>query len=86
MAMSLWLLDLFRRRLDHQSRLAQEMSRAAFAAFVVHQVVLVGLVLATHHVQWPPEIEYAAVGVLGVIGSFAVGSLMVRLPGVSRVV
>jgi len=46
----------------------------------------VGLVLATHHVQWPPEIEYAAVGVLGVIGSFAFGSLMVRLPGVSRVV
>src|SRR5674476_903853 len=36
--MSLWLVDLFRRRLDHQSRSAQEMSRASFAAFVVHQV------------------------------------------------
>jgi len=84
--MSLWLVDLFRRRLDHQSRLAREMSRAAFAAFVVHQVVLVGLVLASRQVPWAPEVEYAVVGLLGVVGSFAVGSLLVRLPGVSRVV
>jgi len=84
--MSLWLVDLFRRRFDHQSPLAREMGRAAFAAFVVHQVVLVGLVLASRQVPWSPEVEYAAVGLLGVIGSFAVGSLLVRLPGVSRVV
>lgn len=84
--MSLWLVDLFRRRLDHQSRLAHEMSRAAFAAFVVHQVVLVGLVLASRQVPWAPEVEYATVCLLGVVGSFAVGSLIVRLPGVSRVV
>jgi len=83
---SLWLVDLFRRRLDHQTRLAREMSRAAFAAFVVHQVVLVGLVLASRQVQWAPEVEYAVVGLLGVVGSFAVGSLMVRPPGISRVV
>jgi glucans biosynthesis protein C len=85
-AMSLWVLDVFRRRLDHQSGLARGMSRAAFAAFVVHQVVLVGLVLASRHVAWPPEIEYAAVGVLGVLGSFMIGALLLRLPGVSRVV
>ena len=85
-AMSLWLLDVFLRRLDHQSRLVRVMSRAALAAFVIHQVVLVGLVLASRQVPWPPEVEYAAVGVLGVFGSFAIGTLLVRLPGVSRVV
>jgi hypothetical protein len=84
--MSLWLLDLFRRRFDHQGALAREMSRVAFAAFVVHQVVLVLLVLASHQVSWPPELEYAAVCVLGVAASFAIGSLLLRLPGVSRVV
>ncbi len=30
----------------------------------------------------PPEPKYAAVSVLGVVGSFAIGSLLVRLPGV----
>jgi hypothetical protein len=61
-------------------------TRAAFAAFVIHKVVLVGLVLASRQVPWPPEDEYVAVGVLGVFGSFAVGTLLLRLPGVSRVV
>jgi fucose 4-O-acetylase-like acetyltransferase len=85
-AMSLWLLDVFRRRADHRSRLGRELGRAAFAAFVVHQVVLVELVLWTHHLPWPPEVEYLLVCVLGVAGSFAIASLVVRLPGVSRVV
>lgn len=66
-------------------RLARELSRAAFAAFVVHQVVLVCLVLASRQVPWPPEVEYLLLAVLGVIGSFGLGALVVRLPGVSRI-
>jgi hypothetical protein len=83
--MSPWLLDMFRRRFNRQGRLAREMSRAAFAAFVVHQVVLVGLVLASRHVSWPPEAKYAAVSLLAVAGSFALGGFLVRIPGISRV-
>lgn len=86
LAMSLWLLDVFRRRVDHQGGPVREMSRAAFAAFIVHQVVLVGLVLASHHTGWPREVEYLSVCVLGVAGSFGIGSALVRLPGVRRVV
>ncbi|MFZ0159916.1 MAG: acyltransferase [Kineosporiaceae bacterium] len=85
-AMSLWLLDLFRRRANRPSHLGRELGRAAFAAFVVHQVVLVALVLWTHHLPWPPEVEYLFVGALGVAGSFAIASVLVRLPGVSHVV
>lgn len=85
-AMSFWLIDAFRRRFDHQGRLAQQLSRAAFAAFLVHQIVLVGLVLASRHVPWPPEVKHTCVAVLGVLGSFAIGALLVRLPGVSRIV
>lgn len=84
-SMPLWLIDLFRSRLGHQGRLVREASRAAFAAFVLHQAVLVGLVMASHQVRWPPEVEYATVSVLGVVVSFALGALLVRLPGVSRV-
>jgi glucans biosynthesis protein C len=85
-AMSVWLLDVFRRRVNHQRRLTREMGRAAFVAFVVHQVILVGTVLATRLVPWPPEIELITAAALAVIGSFAVGALVVRLPRVSRFV
>ena len=85
-AMPLWLLDAFRRRYNRQGRLARVMSRSAFAAFVLHQLVLVGLVLASREVTWAPEVEYLLVSVLGVIGSFGLGTLALRLPGVSRIV
>jgi glucan biosynthesis protein C len=85
MAMSLWLLDLFRRRFDHQGHLAQEMSRSAFAAFLLHQVVLVGLVLVTHQTELPPEVEFLSVALLGIVVSFGLASMLIRLPGVSRV-
>lgn len=78
--MSLWLIDLFQRRFDHQGPLAREMSRAAYATFVVHQVVLVWLVLATRLIPWPPEIEYLAAAVIGVVASFGVGSALIRIP------
>lgn len=61
-------------------------SRAAFAAFLVHQVVLVGVILATHRVPWPPVLEFLLARALGVAGSFAGASLVVRIPGVSRFV
>lgn len=84
--MPIWLLDLFHRRFDHQGRLAAEMGRAAFATFVLHQVVLVGLVLASRYLPWVPELKYLLVTAVGVAGSFFLGWLVLRLPGVSRVV
>lgn len=83
-SMPLWLLDVFRRRFDHQGPLVREASRAALAAFVVHQVVLVGLVLASHEVPWAPELEWLAVSVLGVLVSFGLGALLTRIPAVGR--
>jgi len=85
-SMPFWLVDLFRRRFTDQGRIRKEMSRAAFAAFLFHQLVLVGLVLASRFVPWPPEAEYLLVSVLGVAASYALGSLVVRLPGASRVI
>jgi hypothetical protein len=85
-AMPLWLLDLFRRKFDRQGPLGMKMSRAAFGAFVIHQLALVGLVLASHYTGWAPEVEYLLVSGLGVAVSFLIGWWLTRLPGVSRVV
>lgn len=58
----------------------------AFAAFVLRQLVLAGVVLASREVTLPPEVEYLLVSALGVVGSFGLGALALRLLGVSRIV
>ncbi len=83
---ALWLVDVFTRRWNSQGPLARAMSRAAFAAFVIHQIVLVWLVLASRLIDLAPEIEYLGVSILGVLFSFGLGALALRLPGVSKVV
>jgi fucose 4-O-acetylase-like acetyltransferase len=83
--LSLWLVDVFHRRLDHQGEVAQGLARAAYATFFIHQLVLVGLVLAVRQVVWPPEVEFAVVVSLGLVVSFGLGAVLVRLPGLSRV-
>jgi hypothetical protein len=35
--------------------------------------------------SWPPEADFVLVSLLGVAGSFGLGALLVRLPGVRRV-
>jgi fucose 4-O-acetylase-like acetyltransferase len=84
-AMSMWLVDVFRRRFNRQGRLLREMGRAAFAAYVLHQVVLVATVLATRHVGWPPELEWLAAASLAVVIAFGIGALLTRVPGVSHI-
>ncbi len=84
--MSIWLIDLFRKRFNRQGPLLSEMSRGAFAAFLLHQVVLVGAVLVTREVDLGPELEFLLACMLGIAGSFGLASLMVRIPGVSRFV
>jgi hypothetical protein len=83
--MPIWLFDVFRRRADRAGRLMREADRAAFAAFLVHQIVAVGAVLATRYVDWPVELEYLAAAAVAVLVSFSVGWVLVRVPGVSRI-
>jgi peptidoglycan/LPS O-acetylase OafA/YrhL len=84
-AVPVWLVDAFRRRANARGPVLREASRAAFAAFLIHQAVLVGLIVLIRHVPWPPEVEYVLVAALAVVVSFAAAALLVRVPGVSRV-
>lgn len=84
--MSLWMFDAFRRHVTTQGSWMQLLSRAAFATFIVHQLVAVGAVLATRYVSWPAEVECLTAAVLAVVGSFAVGAALIRIPAIARIV
>ena len=64
----------------------RQLARSAFAAFLVHQGVLVALVLASRQVGAAPEVSYLAVASLGIVVSFLIGWLLSRCRGCVRIV
>ena len=83
---SVWLLSVAQRRLNRLRRRGPELARCSYAAFLVQAVPLFGLALALRPVPVAAEVKAVVVVVGGVVASFALGWLLVRLPGVRRVV
>jgi hypothetical protein len=79
------LLLLFRERFNVPSAAWQAWGALAYGAFIVHAPVVVGasVVLAAWD-AWP-LIKFGVVGSVSVIASFALASLLLRLPGARRV-
>jgi peptidoglycan/LPS O-acetylase OafA/YrhL len=80
-----WLL-LFRERLNQPSALWTWLNRRAYAVYIIHPVVLVGISLLLRGWVAPALVKWGIVGVLACIGCWLVADPLVRLPGVRRVV
>ncbi|MGW8378126.1 acyltransferase family protein [Streptomyces sp. ODS28] len=79
------LTVLFRERLNRQGRLAACLSRNAFAVYLVHAPLLVGLALALRWLQAPALAKFALVAALALPLCWALAGAVRRIPGVSRV-
>jgi glucan biosynthesis protein C len=62
-----------------------EVARGSYAAFVVHPVVLVAAMVGFGGWRVDGVVKTAVVGTVGVIGSWAVGWGLLKVPGVGRV-
>jgi peptidoglycan/LPS O-acetylase OafA/YrhL len=80
-----WLL-LFRERVNQPSRLWVWLDRRAYAVYIIHPPVLVGIALLLHGWIAPALAKFAAVGTLACAASWLLADPPVRLPGVRRVV
>lgn len=86
LTLSVWAWAWFRRRWSApQGAVLARASRGAYAAYLLHPVVLVLLSGAAHSLPWAPEAKFVLVSTAGVPAVFAVGWLVTRVPGVSRV-
>ncbi|MFZ0322606.1 MAG: acyltransferase [Actinomycetes bacterium] len=83
---SVAVIELFKHRFAGQRRLGRMMAPAAYGAFLVHPLVLVGLILLARQVEMWTELRFAVVAALAVVGSFVIASLLRRVPGVRRVI
>jgi glucans biosynthesis protein C len=82
----LFLIGWFREHWTRQGPLLRGMAASAYGAFIIHPPVIVGLALALQGTPIPAELKFMLVLTGGVVGSFGITSLALRIAGVGNVV
>ena len=85
LAMVLSLLAWFHKRYDRQHKLAKEMSASAYAVYILHTPVLVGVAVGLRHMELYPLLKFALASLICVPLCFLVGGMARRLPGARRI-
>ena len=80
-----WLL-VFRKYLNQPSSLWAWLNRRAYAVYIIHPPILVGIALLLHGWIAPALVKFGVVGVLACAATWLIADPLVRLPGVRRVV
>jgi hypothetical protein len=82
---TLWCLAWVRRRWPTHGPLMAKAGRGSYAAYLLHPVVLVSIMLAVRAVPLGAEPKFVIVSAVALPVCFAVGYAVTRLPGVGRV-
>ena len=85
LGMCIGLLSLFQLRLNHQGRLGRELSRSAYAAYLLHEPVITFLAIWAAGVMIYPLLKFVLATVIFTPICFALGSLLRRVPYFDRV-
>lgn len=80
------LLVFGKNKFNTHSDFMNKMSRCAFAVYILHPLVLVMLSLLLRDWAIDPAVKFLIVAPLGVIFSFLLGFVVVKIPGVNQVV
>jgi peptidoglycan/LPS O-acetylase OafA/YrhL len=80
-----WLL-VFRERVNQPSAFWSWLNRRAYAVYIIHPPVLVGIALLLHGWVAPALVKFGVVGSLAIALTWLLADPLVRLPGVRRVV
>jgi hypothetical protein len=84
---SVWLLSLAQSRLDRRFRGDRVLNRAAYGAFMVQTVFLLGIAVLIRPLGVPAELKAVMVATAAVTCSFVAAHLLIRwVPGVGRLV
>ncbi|MGP8225542.1 MAG: acyltransferase family protein [Terracidiphilus sp.] len=80
-----WLV-VFRERMNRPSAFWSWLNRRAYAVYIIHPPVLVGIGLLLHGWVAPALVKFGVVGALAIVATWLAADPLVRLPGVRRVV
>jgi len=85
LSMCIGLIYAFRRYANRQGNLARFLSRSAYAAYLVHEVVIIAFAYAVRDVTLYPLLKWAVVSLVAVTLCFGLGGLMRKIPYADRV-
>jgi surface polysaccharide O-acyltransferase-like enzyme len=85
-AIMVTLLGFARKRWNRQSLLLKNMSRSAYGVYIIHPLILISLSLLFKGLAVDPAFKVLMVGPLAVVFSFLTGALLVKVPGVKKVI
>ena len=80
-----WLL-VFRRYMNQPSAFWGWLNRRAYAVYIIHPPVLVGIALLLHGWAAPALLKFAVTGTLACVATWLLADPLVRLPGLRHVV
>jgi len=80
------LLSRARRKWNEQSPLLKKMSRAAFGTYIFHPLFVIGISLLVKDLAIDPAAKLLIVAPLAVASAFFFAGLLVRLPGVKKII
>ena len=80
------LLCIGKLRWNKPSPFLSKLSRCSFAVYIFHPLVLIALSVALSSWEMEPGLKFLIVGPLAVVGSFLLGGLIVKIPGVNRII
>jgi len=83
--MVIGLLVWFRKRHDHQGRLARAMSASAYAVYICHAPILVFVSLGLRSIELYPLLKFALASLISIPICFVVGGLVRKLPITARI-
>jgi hypothetical protein len=80
-----WLL-LFRAYMNRPSAVWTWLNRRAYAVYIIHPPVVVGVSLLLHPWAAPALLKFGVTGALACLATWLVADPLVRIPGVRRIV
>ncbi len=83
--MAMGLLYFFKRKANFQGKVFKHLSRATYAAFIIHPLVILPLSYMLKEVPMGPLPKFIAVGLAGVPLCFGAGILLKKIPGLSGI-
>lgn len=80
-----WLV-LMRQFMNKPSSFWSWLNRRAYAVYIIHPPVLVGVAILAHGWAAPPLIKFVVVGAISIVSCWLVSDPLVRIPGVKKIV
>jgi surface polysaccharide O-acyltransferase-like enzyme len=80
------LLCIGKHRWNNSSIFLSKLSRSAFAVYIFHPLLIVSLTVALSGWAVDPALKFLLVAPMAVTGSFLLGMILVKIPGVNKII